>query len=191
MDKAIILDNFLNDQYEQIFCDQCMDTFLTNVYNYDEQHVLLEKRGLGLEYFCNAIQHYQLIHIPIITRIAVLDENDIQINLPIGKELFQSTETEYRYIYIMEKLIHLDEDDSQFFNKNTQDLELFIKKDKYKALDNISKQYNASLAKDIEKLCYYYLENQVFIAWDLHANNLMKRVKTGEIIILDPYAVRV
>ncbi len=187
----MILDNFLNVQYKQIFCDQCMETFLTNVYDYDNNHVLLEKRGLGLEYFCDAIQHYQLTNIPIITRIAVLDEDDVPINLPIGKELFQRVETEYRYIYIMEKLIHLDKDDSQFFNKNTQDLELFIKEDKYKALENISQQYDANLAKDIEKLCYYYLKNQEFIAWDLHANNLMKRTETGQIIILDPYAVKI
>ena len=168
-----------------------MDTFLTNVYDYDEEHVLLEKRGLGLEYFCNALKNYHLSHIPKIDRIGVLNEDCELVNLPMGKELFQQDETDYRYIYIMEKLVHLEKSDETFFNKNTQNLELQSIENKTKAFEEIQQRYGKTLAEDISDLCRYYRDHSDYIAWDLHADNLMTRKKTGEIIILDPYAVKV
>ena len=71
-----IIARFINHEYEQILCDQCMLTFLTNVYDFDPQHVLLEKRSLGLEYFCEAIKTLRLTKIPHVERIIVLDEED-------------------------------------------------------------------------------------------------------------------
>lgn len=191
IDKTVILENFLNDEYEQIFCEQCMTTFLTNVYAYDENHVLLEKRSLGLEYFCNAIQHYSLSNIPIISRIAVLKEDNQIVDISPEKELFKHEETEYRYLYLMEKLIHLEKDEAHFFAQNTQDLEHFPQKNKQAAFDNIKQRYGKSLVSDIINLCAYFRKHEAFIAWDLHADNLMKREKTGEIVILDPYAVKI
>jgi hypothetical protein len=55
-ERKNILTHFVNDKYEQIICDKCMMTFLTNVYDFDPEHVLLEKRSFGLEYFCEAIK---------------------------------------------------------------------------------------------------------------------------------------
>lgn len=191
MDKKTILDKFCSDDYEQIICDKCMETFLTNVYAYDDEHVLLEKRGLGLEYFCNALQKFHLSHIPAIDRIGILNENNEVVDLPIGKELFQSDETDYRYIYIMEKLLHLEESDEKFFNSNTQNLELQSIENKTKVFEEINEKYGETLAEDISDLCRYYRENEEYVAWDLHADNLMRRVKTDEIVILDPYAVKV
>lgn len=191
MDKKTILDKFCNDEYEQIICEKCMETFLTNVYDYDDEHVLLEKRGLGLEYFCNALEKFHLSHIPAIDRIGILNEDNEVVDIPIGDELFQSDETDYRYIYIMEKLLHLEEDDEKFFNRSTQDLELQSVEDKKIVFGEIKEKYSESLAEDISDLCRYYRENDKYVAWDLHADNLMRRVKTGEIVILDPYAVKV
>lgn len=191
MDKKMILKKFCQDDFEQIICDKCLSTFLTDVYAYDGNRVLLEKRGLGLEYFCNALNEYHLSHIPAIDRIGVIDEDCGIVSLPLGNELFQKDETNYRYIYIMEKLVHLDKDDEDFFNDKTQHLELQSIENKTKAFDEIQERYGDSLAEDISDLCRYYREHEEYIAWDLHADNLMKRPKTGEIIILDPYAVKV
>jgi hypothetical protein len=191
MNKKLILEKFLKNDYEQIVCEQCLTTFLTNVYDYDRQHVLLEKRSLGLEYFCNAISNYPLTHIPKISRIAVLNEEDQQLEISLTQELFQQQETDYRYLYIMERLLHLEKEEAYFFEHNTQDLELFPDRNKQKAFDNIQARYGLNLVSDIMNLCAYYRKNEAFIAWDLHADNLMKREKTGEIVILDPYAVKV
>ena len=191
MDKKFILEKFCRGEFEQIICDKCMETFLTNVYAYDDEHVLLEKRGLGLEYFCDALQKYHLTHIPQIDRIGVLDEDCNPVEVSQGEELFRDEETDYRYIYIMEKLVHLDKKDEEFFNNNTQNLELQSIEKKMNAFEEIGQRYGSSLAEDISDLCRYYREYENYIAWDLHADNLMVREKTGEIIILDPYAVKV
>ncbi len=191
MNKKIILEKFCNGEFEQIFCDKCMETFLTNVYAYDDEHVLLEKRGLGLEYFCHALHEFHLSHIPQIDRIGILDEDCNVVEVPAGEELFKKEETDYRYIYIMEKLVHLEKDDEEFFNGNTQNLELKTIEHKTKAFEEIQRRYSPTLAEDISDLCRYYRDHEDYIAWDLHADNLMMRDKTGEIIILDPYAVKV
>ena len=191
MNKKSILERFSQNEYKQIICDKCMETFLTNVYEYDDEHVLLEKRGLGLEYFCHALHEFHLTHIPAIDRIGVLNEDDEIIDLPFGEELFQTDETDYRYIYIMEKLLHLEKEDEEFFNGSTQNLELQSIENKTKVFENINEKYGKTLAEDISDLCRYYREHEDYIAWDLHADNLMRRPKTGEIVILDPYAVKV
>ncbi len=50
-----IIEKFVAGDYPQIHCEKCENTFLTNVYEFDEAHVLLEKRSLGLEFYCGAL----------------------------------------------------------------------------------------------------------------------------------------
>lgn len=72
------------------------------------------KNMLGLEYFNDAIRQHQLTHVPFIKRIGILDECD-QTLAPDVVQLFSHEEPDYRLIYIMERLEHLDEADAQFF----------------------------------------------------------------------------
>lgn len=190
MNKDII-ENFIAGQYPQIFCEKCENTFLTNVYDFDQGHVLLEKRSYGLEYYCGAIQELGLRKVPAIQRIGVLDEEDNEVEQPPPEVIYSGQEAEFRFIYLMEKLRHLDEQDAEYFNRCVKDLDWKEAEDREKIYAGIGRRYNQELAEDIRKLYEYYLNYESFMAWDLHADNLMERLDSGEIIILDPYTRRV
>jgi len=181
------LDNFLSNSYEQIICEKCALTFLTNVYEYNDTNVLLEKRSLGLEYYCGAIHNKGLTKVPKIVRIGILDEEGNKVEAPSVEEIYSGEETDLRFIYKMEKLKHLDEEDSTYFDKCVKDLEWQSESDRKKIIAGVSKRYNNDLAQDILKLYEYYKGHQDVLAWDLHGDNLMQRHNTGEIVILDPY----
>ncbi len=182
-----ILDKFIAGEYQQIFCEKCAMTFLTNVYEYDDTHVLLEKRSLGLEYYCGAIHQKKLTKVPEIERVGILDEDDNIVAAPSQEEIYSGEETDLRFIYIMEKLEHLEEDDIEYFNRCVKDLEWQNDADRKKIFDGVAKRYNPELAQDIIKLYEFYLEHENVLAWDLHGDNLMRRPESGEIVILDPY----
>ena len=191
MNKKEVLDNFVNDKYERIYCEKCMNTFLTNVYAFDDQHVLLEKRALGLEHFCHAINEFSLVNTPNLIRIGVLDEDDNVINLPPDGELFSTTETDYRYIYVMEKMEHLDEKEANIFNQCIKDLDWINDLDRRKALKEVGKAFGITLQMEVELLFSYYEDNKDYVMWDLHGDNLMKRTDTGDVVFLDPFAMQV
>lgn len=190
-ERQDILARFLNDKYEQIICEKCMLTFLTNVYDFDEEHVLLEKRSLGLEYFCEAIHTIMLKKIPGIKRVGVLDEDDnIIINPPSKQEIFSGNETEYRYIYVMEKLYHLNEEDTEFFDDCVQGMDWKSEEQRTQVLEAVKERYGEWLAEEIKGLYAFYAQHQNVLAWDLHGDNLMQRRETGEIVVIDPYTRR-
>ena len=189
--KSQILADFVEGKYEQIFCDKCMNTFLTNVYKFDDTHVLLEKRSLGLEYFCDAIHEYDLSIFPKIVRIGILDDDDDVIPFASNTQMFDESETELRFIYVMEKMEHLGVDDAEVFNAYTKDLDWKNEEEREKAFAKISERYGANLEKEIEYLFEYYQEHKKYLLWDLHGDNLMRRIDNGEILILDPFALRV
>ena len=182
-----VLEKFIAGEYEQIFCEKCEMTFLTNVYSFDDTHVLLEKRSLGLEYYCGAIHTKNLVKVPDIQRVGILDEDDNIVDAPSQEEVYSGEETDLRFIYVMEKLKHLEEDDTEFFNHCVKDLEWKDDSDRIRIIEAVSKRYNAELAQDIAKLYDYYLMHKDVLAWDLHGDNLMQRIETDEIVILDPY----
>lgn len=189
--KKEILNNLVEEKYERIFCEKCMTTFLTYVYKYDEEHVLLEKRALGLEYFCDAIHEFSLPSTPKLTRIGVLDEDGNIIELPIGGELFSNKETEYRYIYIMERMEHLNEKEAMIFDKCIKNIDWIDDLDRRKSLKEVGKKFGIKLQMEVELLFSYYEDHQDYILWDLHGDNLMKRFDSGDIVFLDPFAIKV
>ncbi len=168
-----------------------MNTFMTNVYEFDDGHVLLEKRALGLEYFCHAIHQFGLSIFPKVSRIGVLDEEDQIIELPAEGELFQQKETDYRYVYLMEKLEHLDEKDARLFNDCIKDLDWKDEIERRMALEKVTELYGEALRQEIELLFSYYQIHKDDILWDLHGDNLMRRPVSGELLILDPFAIKV
>lgn len=182
-----ILSNFLSGKYPQIFCEKCAMTFLTNVYHFSDTHVLLEKHSYGLEYYCGAIHEKFLTEIPEIHRIGVLTEDNQIVNVPANEVIYSGDETELRFIYIMERLQHLDDDDSAYFDRCVKDLEWKNEQDRGKITSGVSKRYNPQLAQDISKLYHFYKQHETVLAWDLHGDNLMQRINNGEIVILDPY----
>lgn len=187
MNKDKVLREFVQGKYPQIFCEECEFTFLTNVYSFDEGHVLLEKRTYGLEYYCGAINDMGLIKVPEISPIGVLDEEDNIVPSPSRETIYSGEEPEYRFIYLMDKLEHLEKADIDYFNRCVKDLEWQDSADREKIYAGVARRYDAQLAEDIRKLYEYYERYQSFMAWDLHGDNLMKRIGTGEIVILDPY----
>ncbi len=182
-----VIQKFIAGEYEQIHCEKCEMTFLTNVYDYDETHVLLEKRSLGLEYYCGAIHAKNLKKVPDIQRIGILDEEDNIVAAPSQEVIYSGEETDLRFIYVMEKLKHLDEADSDYFDRCVKDLEWQSEADRAKVCSGVSQRYNPDLAEDILKLYDFYKEHEGVIAWDLHGDNLMQRLSNDEIVILDPY----
>lgn len=182
-----VTQKFIAGDYEQIHCEKCEMTFLTNVYRFDETHVLLEKRSLGLEYYCGAIHHSGLIKVPDIQRVGILDEDDNIVESPSQKEIYSGDETDCRFLYVMEMLEHLSEEDSAYFDRCVKDLEWQSEQDRTKIFTGVSKRYNAELAQDIIKLYEFYKMHEGVLAWDLHGDNLMKRLGSEEIVILDPY----
>jgi len=182
-----ILSSFLAGDYEQIICEKCAMTFLTNLYNYSDTHVLLEKRSYGLEYYCGAIHAQSLVKVPKIERVAILTEDDEIVDIPSQELIYSGEETELRFIYIMERLQHLDEDDSAYFDRCVKDLEWKSNTDRQKIIEGVTKRYNPELAQDIANLYQFYTQHKGALAWDLHGDNLMQRISTNEIVILDPY----
>jgi len=187
MNTGQILDNFIADQYPRIYCEKCENTFLTNVYDFDETHVLLEKRSLGLEYYCGAIHQQKLTKVPDIQRIGVLDEEDHIVSRPGNEEIYSGDETDYRFIYVMEKLRHLDEEDATYFDRCVSELDWRSDADREKIIAGVTQRYDAELAQNIDRLFRFYKQYEHFMAWDLHGDNLMRRLETDEIVILDPY----
>ncbi|RTZ66877.1 MAG: hypothetical protein DSZ29_02150 [Aquificaceae bacterium] len=190
MNSETIMENFLAGKYEQLHCDKCEMTFLTNVFDYDETHVLLEKRSLGLEYYCGAIHTKNLTKVPNIQRIGIIDEEDNPVEAPSNEEIYSGDETDYRFIYIMEKLEHMNDENSAYFDKHIKDLDWKNKESREASLQEVSDKYNPQLATDIAKLYEFYTQHKEVIAWDLHGDNLMQRIESNEIVILDPYTRR-
>lgn len=187
MNKRQVLERFIAGQYPQIHCKKCENTFLTNVFDFDATHVLLEKRSLGLEYYCGAIHKHDLTKVPDIERVGVLDEDDNIIQKPAHAEIYSGEETDFRFIYVMEKLSHLDEGDAAYFDRCVSDLDWKSEAERIKIIEGVTRRYNTELAQDIARLYDFYKVYEHFMAWDLHGDNLMKRVGTDEIVILDPY----
>ncbi len=185
-----MIHQFIAGDYEQIHCEKCEMTFLTNVYKFDDNHVLLEKRSLGLEYYCGAIHHKGLSKAPNIHRVGILDEENNIVESPSQEVIYSGDETELRFIYVMEKLQHLDESDSAFFDKCIHSLDWKSEQDREEILAGVTKRYNPELAKDILNLYYFYKKHETVLAWDLHGDNLMQRINSNEIVILDPYTRR-
>jgi len=190
MNSETIMENFLAGKYEQLHCDKCEMTFLTNVFDYDETHVLLEKRSLGLEYYCGAIHTKNLTKVPNIERIGIIDEEDNPVEAPSNEEIYSGDETDYRFIYIMEKLEHMNDENSAYFDQHIKDLDWKNKESREASLQEVSDKYNPQLASDIAKLYEFYTQHKEVIAWDLHGDNLMQRIESSEIVILDPYTRR-
>ena len=182
-----VMQQFIAGEYPQIHCKECEMTFLTNVYMYDEAHVLLEKRSLGLEYYCGAIHSKGLTKVPKIQRVGILDEDDNIVPAPSQEEIYSGDETDLRFLYVMEKLQHLNQADRDYFDRCVKDLEWQSEVDRAKIIAGVTKRYNAELAQDIAKLYDFYKQNEGVLAWDLHGENLMQRIDSDEIVILDPY----
>ena len=182
-----VIQQFIAGAYEQIQCVECELTFLTNVYMFDEGHVLLEKRSLGLEYYSGAIHSKGLTKVPNIQSIGILDEDDNAVQAPSQEEIYSGDETDLRFIYVMEKLKHLNQDDRDYFDRCVKDLEWQSDEDRAKIIAGVTKRYNKELAQDIAKLYEYYKQYEDILAWDLHGENLMQRIDSDEVVILDPY----
>lgn len=210
-----ILQCFISGKFKQMECPQCENTFLTKVYEmhcFDagkkvslkcaeckktfladtshkswEHYVLLEKHSLGLEYFCDAISKYGLKNVPFTRRVGVLDDNDHPID-PSCIKLFSHEEPDYRIIYVMARLEHLDEEDEKFFTENVHDIDWMEESDRRRVWAYITERYTPELAEDIRKLCLYYREHQEYLTWDLHGDNLMRCTQDGRIVVMDPFA---
>ena len=185
-----VIHHFIAGDYEQIHCEKCEMTFLTNVYMFDDKHVLLEKRSLGLEYYCGAIHSQGLKKVPNIHRIGILDEDDNIVESPSQEEIYSGDETDLRFIYVMEKLQHLEEEDSAYFDKCIHNFDWKSESDRKQIIAGVTRRYNAELAEDIAKLYNFYKKHENVLAWDLHGDNLMQRLENREIVILDPYTRR-
>lgn len=210
-----ILECFVQGKFKRMNCPQCENTFLTNVYelgcfdngkklsvkcarckkiflaNTDTaawaNYVILEKYALGLEYFSHAIQQLDLVKVPFIRRVGVLDEENNNLD-PSTIRLFSYDEPDYRMIYVMERLEHLDEADSSFFTEHVYGMDWKDDQARGEVIAWIRERYGDSLAEDIRKLCQYFREHEAHLAWDLHGDNLMRRTKDGEIVVMDPFA---
>lgn len=184
-----LLERFLANEFEQIFCEKCMNTFLTNIYDYGE-YVILEKFSLGLEYYRDAIAQHVIQHQPRLALLGVLDGMKNEVLDLNTIQLRTHQEPDYRLIYVMEKLKHLAEADEQFFTNRVHEMNWLDEAQRHATLDWISAKYGDTLSQDIRQLCRYYREHQDYIDWDLHGDNLMLRPNTQELVILDPYTLR-
>lgn len=210
-----ILDCFLSGKFKRMECPQCENTFLTKVYemkcfdagkklsikcaeckrnftaNTDSEswlnYVILEKQSLGLEYFMDAIQQSGLQNVPFVRRVGVLDEDGKPL-APSCIHMFSFEEPEYRIIYVMERLEHLEEADAAFFTEHVHEIDWLEEAERTKVWAYVAERYGNELADDMRKLCLYYRENQKYLNWDLHGDNLMRRVKDGKIVVMDPFA---
>ena len=184
-----LLERFLANDFEQIFCEKCMNTFLTNIYDYGE-YVILEKFSLGLEYYRDAINQQPIQSTPAFALLGVLDGMTNEILDLNTIQLRTHQEPDYRLIYIMEKLAHLSSEDEAFFTDRVHGLNWLDEAQRHATLEWISEKYGAALSQDIRQLCRYFREHQDYIEWDLHGDNLMRRPTTQELVILDPYTLR-
>lgn len=210
-----LLTLFLEDHFEQMSCRQCDNTFLTNAFRIDctqgddafsekckqskqllcpqaandVPFVLLEKRSLGLEYYCDAMVKHSIKSAPYACRIGVLSEMDeVLPNDTI--QLCTPEEPDYRVIYLMEHLEHLPDEDVAFFSDHIHGLDWQDEAVRLELIAWMTEKYGEQLAEDIRLLCRYFREHEEFISWDLHGDNLMRRPSTGELVITDPYTVK-
>lgn len=212
-----ILNCFLSGKFKRMDCPQCENTFLTNVYEmhcFDDNrkisitcerchksfiadttspgwhnYVVLEKYALGLEYFCDAIRQYELTAVPFIRRIGILAEDDTNLDTSVI-QLFTHEEPGFRLIYIMERLEHLDDADSEFFTEHVYGMDWKDEKTRHEIFGWIEGRYSKALSEDIRKLCRYHREHEEYLAWDLHGDNLMRRIHDGSIVVMDPFALK-
>lgn len=212
-----ILECFISGKFKRMDCPQCENTFLTNVYEmkcFDSNrklsvtcarckknfiadttaeswrdYVILEKYALGLEYFCDAIKQYDLTAVPFIHRVGILAEDDTNLDPSVIK-LFTHEEPDFRLIYVMERLEHLDEADSEFFTEHVYGMDWKDESTRNETIGWIKERYGEALAEDIRNLCKYHREHEPYLAWDLHGDNLMRRTKNGEIVVMDPFALK-
>jgi hypothetical protein len=91
----------------------------------------------------------------------------------------------------MERLEHLDEADAQFFTDYVYGMDWKDEPTRREIIQWIGERYGADLAEDVRKLCRYFREHEEFLAWDLHGDNLMRRLSDGKIVVMDPYALKV
>jgi hypothetical protein len=210
-----ILECFLSGKFKRMNCPQCENTFLTNVYEmkcFDHgkklsikcarckqaffadttgeawsDYVILEKYALGLEYFCEAIKYHEVASVPFIRRVGILDENDNSLD-PSNIHLFSHEEPNYRLVYVMERLQHLDKADTTFFTENVYGMDWKDDKTRADIYAKVKERYGVTLAEDIRKLCLYFRIHEPYLSWDLHGDNLMRRTRDGQIVVMDPYA---
>lgn len=210
-----ILDCFLDGKFKQMDCPQCENTFLTKVYEMQcfdagkkvriscaeckrnfvadtedhswKNYVILEKQTLGLEYFCDAIKTGQLKCVPFTRRVGVLDEDGRPLD-PGCIRLFTFEEPDYRIIYVMERLAHLSDEDSAFFTEHVHEIDWMDEAERSRVWDLVREHYGAPLADDLHKLYEYYREHQKYLNWDIHGDNLMRRLADGAIVVMDPFA---
>jgi ribosomal protein S27E len=210
-----ILECFLKGKFKRMNCPQCENTFLTNVYEMKcfnhgrklsvkcsrckqtffadttgeawSNYVILEKYALGLEYFCEAIKYHEVESVPFIRRVGILDENDNSLD-PSVIRLFSNEEPDYRLIYVMERLEHLDEADAAFFTEHVYGMDWKDDKTRAEIYASVKERYGTTLSEDIRKLCLYFRIHEDHLSWDLHGDNLMRRTRDGKIVIMDPYA---
>lgn len=210
-----ILECFLNGKFKRMDCPQCENTFLTKVYEmkcFDagkklsikcaeckrlftadtdseswRNYVVLEKQSLGLEYFMDAIQQSGLQNVPFVRRVGVLDDDGKPLD-PACIHLFSFEEPDYRIIYVMERLEHLNEADSAFFTEHVHEIDWMEQEDRLKVWNYVAERYGVALAEDMRKLCLYYREHQKYLNWDLHGDNLMRSLVDGRIVVMDPFA---
>jgi ribosomal protein S27E len=210
-----ILECFLKGKFKRMNCPQCENTFLTNVYEmkcFDHgkklsvkcsrckqmffadttgeawsNYVILEKYALGLEYICEAIKYHEVESVPFIRRVGILDENDNNLD-PSVIHLFSHEEPDYRLIYVMERLEHLEEADAAFFTEHVYGMDWKDDKTRAEIYANVKERYGTTLSEDIRKLCLYFRIHEAHLSWDLHGDNLMRRTRDGKLVIMDPYA---
>ena len=211
-----LLTLFLDDHFEQMSCRQCETTFLTNAFSLDctqgdkafqetckqslkllcphasdeVPFVLLEKRSLGLEYYCDAMKQQFIKSAPYACKIGVLSETD-EILPDDTIQLFAPEDPDYRVIYLMEQLEHLPDEDVAFFSEHIHGLDWQDEAVRLKLIAWMTEKYGKKLAEDVRLLCHYFREHEEYISWDLHGDNLMRRPSTGELVITDPYTVKV
>lgn len=187
MNKKII-QNFIDGQYERIICEKCLNTFMTNVYYYSPTQVLLEKRELGLEYFCHATHTLELSSVPDVISLGIIDEDNHIIPSESRDKLFTTSETDFRYLYLMERMEHLDQEEAQFFDNCIQQLDKLDNKTQNLGFSTLADKHGEILRNDIHKLFDYSQQHKEFILWDLHGDNLMRRAN-GQLVILDPFTL--
>ncbi|MCK5727168.1 MAG: hypothetical protein KAH22_10125 [Thiotrichaceae bacterium] len=189
MNKEIV-QNFIDEQYQRIICDQCLNTFMTKVFDYSPSHVLLEKRTLGLEYFCHATQELNLICVPDVQALGIINEDDQIVPSQSKDKLFSAIETDFRYLYLMERMEHLNKEEAKFFDDCIQQLDSIDDATRKKGFKQLANKHGQILRHEIQALFTYSQQYQEYIVWDLHGDNLMRR-NTGELVILDPFTFRI
>ena len=162
-----IVQNFIEGQYKRIICEKCLNTFMTNIYYYSPSHVLLEKRELGLEYFCHAIHSLKISSAPDVTSLGIIDEDDQFVSTDAKDKLFSTSETNFRYLYLMERMEHLEESEAEFFDQCIQQLDNLDNDTQEIGFSTLANKHGKQLRDDIKKLFTYSQEHKNFVLWDL------------------------